>query len=246
MSDDFLSWTEPEPIIAPDLRDSWDVQFYGMTAFQLDDRYVGGLMTLWSTPDVNNIELVTSRDTKDWQRTRATWLDVGGPDAWDSMWVGLASSPPVEMNDALYFYYEGRNLSHEKLYPFPRGAIGLAATHRDRFVALEAGGVEGYVTTPPFTWEGGKLTVNVNAGGPCRRDRRRGRGWLRASEVADEHGEPVPGFSHDDARRIGHWNVKAEPSWEAGDPSLELLKGRTVALRIYLCNARLYAVTLER
>jgi len=238
-SNDFVNWSPMETMLVPDLDDSWDLQFYGMTAFKYRDMYLGQLELLWSTPDICNIELVHSRDTIHWNRTREVFLEAG-PEEWDSYWVGPTSSGPIERDGQLYFYYEGRNRSHEKILPFPKASIGLAVLPKDRFCALEAGSVEGIVTTESFTCDG-DVTMNVNAHSGGITDHYAYGGYVRA-EVLDAEGQPIPGFTYDESER-GHGNNAAwEPTWTGG-ASLESLKGQTISLRIYLVNARLYAIS---
>ncbi len=230
-SRDMLNWTEPEPVLVPDLCDSWDVQFYGMPAWRYRDFYMGGLKRLWTTPDRIDTELVTSGDTTTWRRSRATFLPNGEGDAWDSSWVALASSPPIERDGQLWFYHEGRRQAHGQKSPFPQGAIGLAVLPKDRFCALEAGPAEGYVTTAPFTWTGGTLSLDA---------RLHNVGSIRV-ELLDGGGTVIPGFACDDAEAFQGDSPAWEVKWKGG-VSLDTLKGRTVSLRIYLVNARLYAV----
>ena len=240
-SRDFINWTPYELILSPDLEDSWDVQFYGMPGFKYREYYMGGLQRLWSNADVLDVELVTSRDCKTWTRSRDTFLALGSEGQWDSDWVGLASSPPIEADGSLLFYYEGRNLSHQKLNPFPRGAVGLAALPKDRFCAIEAGPVEGFLTTKPFTWAAGELRVNVNAQSSAGVTDHFVLGGFARIEVLDESGEPIPGFTHDECEPCHGNNPSWKPPWSGGK-DLKDLRGKAISLRIYLCNARLYAL----
>ena len=243
-SEDFLTWSEPEAVLTPDLDDSWDVQFYGMPAFKYRDLYLGGLKRLWSTPDRIDTELVISRDTRTWRRTRRVFLPNGEGDAWDSAWIALASSPPIERDECLWFYHEGRAHAHARVPPFPRAAIGLAVLRKDHFAALEAGSVEGYVATRPFLWKGGRLLftadARVRAG---TTDHHVGSGSLRV-EAFDADGVPIPKFARDEANPLVTGGDRWEPSWTSG-ATLDALQGRTIALRICLVNARLYALHRE-
>ncbi len=240
-SSDFLTWTDPVPVVVPDLEDSWDVQFYGMSAFRYRHIYIGCLKRLWSTPDRIDTELVFSRDSRSWQRTRRAFLEAGEKDAWDSAWVGMASSPPIERDGNLWFYHEGRNYAHVRGYPFPRGAIGLAILPKDRFAALEAGCVEGIVTTRPLTWPGGRLKINANACITVGANDQHAPGGAMRVEVIGRDGTPIPGFTYGESQTFSGDDQGREPIWMGG-ASLDNLKGQTISLRIYLVNARLYAI----
>ena len=245
-SSDFLTWTEPELMLTPDLRDSWDVQLYGMPAFRYRDLYIGGLKRLWSTPDRIDTELVTSRDGRSWRRTRHTVLSNGPEGSWDSKWVALASSAPIECSGALYFYHEGRAQAHGGMAPFPRGGIGLAALPVDRFASIEAGPTEGILEMKPCQWQGGHIELNVDATGLSRRVNSHTFGGIALAEVLDENGAPMPGFTRGDARAIHGDEAARRVEWRTssddGNP-LDALIGRTISLRVYLTSARLYAVT---
>lgn len=241
VSDDFLRWSDPEPALVPDLDDTWDLQFYGMPAFRYRDYFIGGLERLWSTPDRIDSELVWSRDGATWRRTRHTFLPNGEPGAWDSEWVSLASSPPIERDGKLWFYLEGRPQAHDRVTLYPRGAIGIAILPKDRFAALEAGSVEGYVTTPPFTWEGGRLLVDVNARANAGRTDPNPRGGSVRVEVLDGDGVPLPGLSYECAEPFHDDTPECEPRWKGGH-SLDERVGTTIRLRVHLVNARLYAL----
>ncbi len=240
-SADFIHWSEPEPLMVPDLDDRTDVQFYAMSAFPYRDMYLGGLQRLWSVPDLLDVELVHSRDTKSWKRSRSTLLALGDRDSWDSSWVGIASSPPIQVGDELWFYYEGRRQSHGQRYPFPQGAVGLATLPVDRFCALEAGPVEGFIETKPFTWPGGGLSVNADAnysGGVTDP-------WIEGAgvrfEVLSADGDPIAGYSRADARRIAGNQRAAPVSWNSGT-RMDDLAGRTISIRVWLSLARLHAL----
>ncbi len=242
-SRDMLGWSDPVPAVVPDLIDSWDVQFYGMPVFKYRDLYIGAVEVLRSTPDRIEPELAISRDGRSWTRTRHTFLTNGDDDAWDRAWVSLSHSPPLEIDGTLWFYYEGRAQAHGAEYPFPQGSIGLAVLPRDRFAAIEAGPAEGFVTTKSFAWNGGRLLVNAEAASIAPDGVRRA-GYAKA-EIVDETGAPVEGFRYGDAVPLSHDMPSWEPSWTTG-ASLQGLRGRTIALRVYLLNSRLYAVSVVR
>jgi len=231
-SPDMLTWSALEPTLWPDLDDPWDVQFYGMPAWRYRDLYLGGLKRLWTTPDRIDTELVTSRDTRTWRRSRASFLPNGEGEAWDRKWVALASSPPIEREGQLWFYHEARKQAHGQRYPFPQGAICLATLPKDRFCALEAGPTEGLVRTKPFLWEGGKLCLNGKV---------HNSGGIRV-EVLDEAGAPIAGFTRDDAATMHGDSPAWEPAW-GREATLDALRGRTIALCLHLANARLYALS---
>ena len=139
----------------------------------------------------------------------------------------------IERGPDLWFYHEGRNDAHSKLLPFPKGAVGLATLPVDRFCALEAGPVEGFVETPPFGWRGDRLSVASfpTAGGA---------GYARV-EIRRPGGDPIEGFSAADAIILRGGSRPEDASWKSG-ASLAKLQGETVLVRVYLVNQKLYAL----
>jgi len=241
-SSDFMAWTDPEFVLAPDLADSHDLQFYGMTAFRYGSLYLGFLQCLHSREDRNDIQLVTSRDNRSWHRTqpREVFMPNGPRESWDSAWISIASNPPILRDSRLWIYYEGRNAAHGQQYPFPRGSIGVATLRRDGFASIDAGPTEGSLTTKAFTWPGGKLLVNVNAkAGAGVTD-----GWQEAGrarlEVLDENGEVIPGFSRDESQPFTGDSLDHEFHWTSGK-DLNSLVGNKIKLRFHLVNAELYS-----
>ena len=239
---DFEDWSEPELVLAPDLADSHDLQFYGMTAFPYGDMYLGFVQRLHTAEDRIDVELVWSRDNKSWYRVkpRSVFLPTGPEGGWDQAWVGIASNPPIRVGDRLWIFYEGRNASHGQRFPFPRGAIGLATLRLDGFVSINAGLVEGYLTTKAFTWPGGRLMVNLNA----RACVGAAEGWPSCGyvrlEILDEDGEPIKGFTKEECRPFTGDSVAHEFSWRSGK-SIDELVGEKIRLRFYMVNAELYS-----
>ena len=241
-SADFLSWSDPQLALAPDLADSHDIQFYGFSAFRYGSVYVGMIQVLHSREDVLDIELAVSRDNVTWKRVepRRTFFPRGRGDAWEGAWISVASNPPIERDGRLWFYYEGRNAAHGQVWPFPRGAIGVAMLRQDGFASLEAGPCEGHVTTKPFAWPGGRLRVNLNCrAGVGVTDGGQQMGFARL-EILDDAGNPVPGFRRDECTLFRGDNLDHEFEW-AGGRSLDALAGKAIRLRFWLVNTSLYA-----
>ena len=71
------------------------------------------------------------------------------------------------------------------------------------------------------------------------------RGGAMSVEVLDPSGEPIPGFRRDEAVTIQELHgLRVQPRWE-GHTDLNALVGRTVRLRFYLKNARMYAFQIQ-
>jgi len=238
-SSDFISWSDPVPALVPDLGDSYDIQFYGMTAFRYGDAYLGLVQRLHTAEDRIDLELVTSRDNFNWDRTRSTFLDNGPEGSWDEKWVSPSSAAPIPYGDRLWIFHEGRNFAHGARFPFPKASIGLATLRMDGFASIDAGNGEGWVETVPFTWPGGELVVNVSAhGSPGMTDRINRCGEVRV-EVLDGEGLPIKGFGRDDSEVFRDDEVAHVWRWR--ERSARELEGRRVSLRFYLVRSELYS-----
>jgi len=75
------------------------------------------------------------------------------------------------------------------------------------------------------------LSLNIDAQG----------GEVRV-QVANEKGEPIPGFRFQDGLPITSDSLDAPVKWEQ---PLSKLRGQTVRLEVQLRNARLFAFTVQ-
>jgi hypothetical protein len=231
----------------------YHVDVYNMGVFRYEDLYIGLPAMYHATGPVPNhpntggfhlVELVCSRDLKDWTRLGQRKAFIGpshlNSGAYDLTQI-LPPSAPVVRDDELWFYYTGLKWRDTFTYvgeypkgeavPIPGrnrdgGAVCLAVLRRDGFVSLDAGENEGSVLTQPFKPTAGKLYVNVDAHD----------GELSA-EVCDNQGK-VLGKS--EVVKVDRSQV--ELRWEQGN--LVELKQQTVSLRFKLRNASLYSYWL--
>jgi hypothetical protein len=82
---------------------------------------------------------------------------------------------------------------------------------------------------------GPELALNVDA-----------RGGDVSVEVLDSSGEPIPGFTRDEALIIQDLDgLRVQPRWD-GRADLAGLVGRTVRLRFYMRKAKLYAFQIRQ
>ena len=216
-SRDFLHWSEPRPILAPDpALDNIDDAFYGMTPLRLGGQWVGFLNVFHMVSNTMDVQLVHSRDGRVWRRIAPgrPWLQRGAPGSWNEFMVTVPS-PPVALGDELWVYHGGSKNHHDwwfaggneaRDYPEAwRGVpevwdwdavgygLGLARLRRDGFVSLGANPVrEGVLVTQPLLSWGDTLVVNA----ACR-----GHGSLRA-EMLDEAGAVIPGLPPRTANRF--------------------------------------------
>ena len=220
-SADALAWSMPRPALIPDeADDDWGkgdpdryTQFYGMPIFRygpvllgfvLDFRCTDGIV---STEGHMDVQLVTSRDGRTWERTgdRTPVLALGGEGDWDRGMVDIGNSF-LEDGLELKAYYSGSNATHGGTTlddSQVAGAIGLATWGRDRLSGLRAGPSVGELHTKPKTI-GPQVHLNANAS----------EGSVAAGLYVD--GNPVPGMDFSDCVPLTEDTLDHVVRWRGG------------------------------
>jgi hypothetical protein len=196
-----------------------------------------GLFSLWrgtapeasGRPELNDVCLGFSRDGFHFARPdRRPFLAMSETKGdWNWGNVQSAGGGCVIVGDKLHFYCSGRSGTPENREA--GGSTGLATLRRDGFASLDAGGVEGSLTTRPVVFTGKHLFVNVDAP----------RGELRV-EVLDERGQPIAPFALAESVATSADSTRQAVVWKATD-DLSPLAGRAVRFRFTLKNGRLFA-----
>ncbi|MGH9160166.1 MAG: hypothetical protein ACRD2X_09295 [Vicinamibacteraceae bacterium] len=237
-SDDFVTWSEPELVIAPGPADQGR-DFKGIAAFLYEGMYLG---FLWVFDHKKSAEakLVYSRDGIAWKRAspRRYYFPRGAGDAWDSRMVLQVA--PVVFNNRIWVYYSGWNLpysqaalarAHQGWFENGRRmqrAIGVATLRLDGFASLDAGAKEGVLVTKALHGQGGSLIVNADV-----------RGELRV-EVLDDGGTVLPGYGREECDPIRSDSTHHTVRWKSG-ARLDRFAGKAITLRFYLREGRVYS-----
>ena len=240
-SDDFEHWTPIVPALVPDDLDPVDTQFYGMPVMKYEDMYLG-FPWIFRTNLITHVpQLVYSRDGLHFTRTplRNDFLPLGANGSFDDGNAYVVR--PFAHDGKLWFYYTGTRWrgSYDlfELGDEARDSVGLATLPLDGFASIEAGPNVGTLTTKPLVFKGGRLSVNLEAS-------RKGYGIDEATslrvEILDEDGKPISGFSLSEAEPATATEISQVMRWK-GSPDLSVLAGKTVKLRFYLRNVKLYA-----
>lgn len=132
-SADFINWTKPINVLAPDEFDPWGTEFYYMTVFPYGDLYLGLLCVYhdyslrrgaWPDPRALcppelmhmdqrlDVRLTYSRDLQVWRQLgdRQPFIPVGEAGSWDSGMIFGSSMLPV--GDEIRIYYGGSPMRH--------------------------------------------------------------------------------------------------------------------------------------
>ena len=241
-SRDFIHWSKPELVLAPDELDPLWVEFHHSPAFYYNDCYFALLQILYRDVrgGIMDAELAISRDGFHWQRPFRSplFLPRGEPGAFDYGSI-LTNAAPVFLKDEIRFYYGGyaEGATGGDDITFKTG-VGMASMPRDRFAALWPQDEIGQVTLRPLDLSGYQsLTLNANAAA----------GSVQV-EVLNADGYRVRGFAREDALPITGDGLHLPVRWRGSSASetktLADLPAGSYCLRIYLQNAELYAATI--
>ena len=170
VSDDFINWTLPETVLAPDELDPPGFEFYGMTVFKYEGFYIGQLYAYAAPPEepqirfygTMDIQLASSRDGIEWERTgnRKSFIPNGPPGSIDAGEIYIAREPVI-VDDEIWFYYSACPSEHG--ITGRTGPLCLGKLRMDGFVSADAGNQMGTLVTKPFVCEGNELIINASA-----------------------------------------------------------------------------------
>ncbi|MFN0172981.1 MAG: hypothetical protein ACKV22_41920 [Bryobacteraceae bacterium] len=248
VSEDFVSWSKPEPSLQPPLGQAGGATLYNHMGFAYGDQYLGFVSYFHMKSDNRyhprmDLRVLTSRDGLHYEmpgplpHDRPPVVRCGDLGEWDRFMTMLTGAPPIRRENRLYIYYRGMSRRHKPFGlpidkdTYESGALGLATIRVDGFASLASGFDGGRVTTRPFVFDHGTLRVNAKAD----------FGRI-AIEALDESQEPIPGFSEKDCAPLHGDHVEQPVRWEGAD--LRSLVGRPIRLRFHLSNARLYSYSV--
>ena len=246
-SHDLHHWTSQRVVLTTDEQDPPDAEVHGLTPFRYGELTLGLLWLHRRATNSGELQLVSSRDGIEWTRVgdRTPLLVSGEPESFDHFGITRPTIPIVVGNE-LWFYYAGSGKSSTS------GAItqqiGLATLMLDRFVALEANDVEGYVITTPFdcsTHTHLLLNAVVNARGYVLVEVLEGAppATAESANTPPEQETPIPGYSREEAIPFDGNAIYHRVGWREHD-DLSDLGQRSIRLRFIICRAALYSFRL--
>jgi hypothetical protein len=172
-----------------------------------------------------------------WQvPTRQLLLPRGRKGNWDwGMICGITSRPVVSpRGDEWWYYYGGWDGGHGTSRR--RACIGIAKFRIDGFASIGSVDTEGTLETPPLTFRGGELVLNVDAAGA---DTGGDPNYARVA-LLDSSGKAIPGYSLETCDPIQVNSVNHVVTWN-GKGDISRLAERPVKMQIALRGAELYA-----
>lgn len=253
-SRDFVTWSKPELVFAPDeLDDQWvtapgqRTEVNNMSVFPhaggflgfptmfrvtVTDRPASDLGPGQSPTDGTlDVQLVTSADGRKWQPTekREPIIPRGEPGSFDAGSIFGVSSTMVDAGDETWVFYTGISSTHGAPMPPKRIAIGRAEWRRHGFVSLDAGADSGRIETKPLQLTSSQLVVNADAVG----------GEVRVA-IHEADGAPIKGLGLDDCIPLIQDSIRWRPKWrDASTPPTD----RPVRIIVQLKQARLFSLS---
>lgn len=187
-------------------------------------------------PQTLDIRMAASRDGVHWTwPERVPFIALGAPGAFDSgsLYMGQGL---VRKGEELWQYFSGSPLRHdqaelENLTQPGKGRVYSRVVSRlDGWVSVDAGAAGGDFVTPPLTFAGNLLKLNVQV--------RRG-GVVRVG-LRDEGDQPIPGRDVADCLPIHGDDVDFVVRWKHGR-DVSGRAGKPTRLCVELKEASLYA-----
>lgn len=257
-SKDFITWSTPQVVLAPDEHDPKHLEFHTTPTFRYKGRYFALTELLvarselvpGSKSDFMEIELMLSRDGFHWERPfrGERFLNPKDGEVFSSGSV-FTNATPVILEDEIRFYYGGYSSGFEKPSgpgeKNNRSGIGMASIPLDRFAGIrpmpetrhptlkEPLKNIGQITLKPLDLTGrSELLVNADASA----------GSVRI-EVLDELGYRLRGYAREDAAPMTSDSLRHIAAWK--DKKLGDLPPGKYLLRVHLDNAEVFAATIR-
>ncbi len=251
-SRDFRNWTRAKTVFAADKTDEAMPLPAGTKARQpVLDFYTPGGMKYpgapssyllfpsayhhWDEgrfPGTIDVILLTSRDGIHWHRPseRAPYLRLG-LDGSPNCGMLNVNPWPIVVGDEVWIYYGGVGRSHleERTDPSESGLF-RARLRLDGFMSADAPAGGGVFTTPPLTFEGDRLELNVDTSAG---------GWAQV-EIRSGSGRPLSGFTQDACDVVRSNATQRIVTWN-GSSDCSDLAGKPVRLRFTMRATKLYA-----
>ena len=191
-SRDFLNWSEPRLILAPDPDlNNLDIAFYGMRPFRLGGHWIGFLGVFHQVSNTSTVELVHSRDGRRWERLAPThdWIGLGEPGSWSANQIGIPRIVDVG-DDETWVYFGGATSQHDLWYAHDPGGFARPIRAYQERPSLRAGNWQAPPQWVRLGWGG--RNAGGDGGNPAVHVRRRPAGrkrGLRAGRLP-EGGSP--------------------------------------------------------
>ena len=181
--------------------------------------------------------MAASRDGIAWGRpSREAYFPTGLADEWDR-WYAVMAPGIVKRGNYLYQYYVSSGRTHDSAVLRPEydgsptpGGIGVVRQRLDGFVSAKADHHGGWLETPPITFEGQRLRLNMDSGS---------MGTVFV-ELRDGEGNPIPGFTLAESEELGGNFIDQTVYWQ-GRHDVSALQGSPVRIYFKITRGQIFA-----
>lgn len=243
-SSDFIHWSKPEPMHFGDV--PYDHLYTQQTSpyYRAPQIYVAiGARFMPGRQVVSDAQAASLQVNPKYYKdcSDAIFMTTRGGNSYDRTFLNSFIKPSIGLeNWVSRSNYPALNIvqtSDHEMSVYVNESYAQEGAHLKRYsmridglVSIHAQMKEGRITTKPIKFEGKQLEINYSTSAA---------GYIKV-EVLDEAGEPIAGFSKEDAQEIIGNEIGRELSW-SGNASLANLSGRPVRLRFYLKDADLFS-----
>lgn len=179
--------------------------------------------------DCSDAVLMTSRGGNVYDRTFMEGFNRPGIGLQN--WVSRSNYPALNV---VQTGPEEMSLYVQHDYAQPTAHLRRYSLRLDGFVSVSAPYKGGSMTTKPFTFSGEKLLLNFSTSAA---------GSIRV-EVQDAAGNPIPGYSGEEAQELIGNYIEHPASWKQGT-DVSALAGRPIRLHFVMKDADLYSMQFQ-
>jgi hypothetical protein len=250
-TDDFRHWPLPDLVLGPGLQEPPADDYY-TNAYT---RYPGNpdihLMfpgIYHRTKDTVDVHLAVSRDGFNWEWPERVPIIPLGPEGSGSSgaiyampglfplgkdrWGIFCRGSQSRHNEAYHGIFDGMSSQDYKCQ------FSWATWKRDRLVALDAA-KEGRVTLTKRSCLQEKIVLNYETAR---------NGWIKVELIEPRlwppaHLNPIEGYSFEECEPLRGDSFSGEVRWN-GSSDISSFKGREVAVRIRMCQAKLFSISM--
>ena len=272
-SKDFQTWTEPELVFTPDLRDDasslarieevrpiLDVpddpnlmrtEFYGIGAYPAESC---ALAFIWMFTINNNgrfgnqegpgeLQLAVSRDLEHWDRPFRTPCVPRGKIGEWDCGFFDTQSRAIRVGDEIWLYYGGSTYTHGTPCLYRSEGTGRLTKHTGA-IGLAIWQLDRFVSADAPA-EGGSLTTVpiIFSGNRLEVNANIKPGGSLVVGISDPAGKPIPG--HEKSDLITGDNLRHIAAWN-GNKDVSSLAGKPLVLKFDMKNAELFAFAFRR
>ncbi|HOI28467.1 MAG TPA: hypothetical protein PLZ15_01810 [Melioribacteraceae bacterium] len=179
-------------------------------------------------------QIAVSRDGINWKRYyRPAYVGIGSHEGIDMKTAYIAQGM-VRRGNELWQYYFGEPFYHSAYDKSDKRISVFRLVQRlDGFISIDSPyEKEAVVKTKPFTFEGNRLTLNIDTDAA---------GYVQVG-FTDEYGKPIEGYSVDDCIYINGDFIEKEIEWLGKGKDLSSLEGKTVQLLFRMRGSKLYSM----